>query len=337
MGEFLFAGVPDQPYLHKCISGERLISRVISGENELIMKRDKSRDRPVKRWLTLSLIVPKGFGDAISNFLIEQGATGIEEGDEDLGRDRLKAFFLQNGRERRVLRALDRYLKSLQMIDSGISRVRIETASIAEQNWGENWKRYFRPVQVTPRFVVKAPWSSTRLKKDQIPIDITPGMAFGTGTHATTKLCIRALEKRLKKRGLSVLDVGTGSGILSIVAARLGAKEVLGLDTDGVAVEIARENVAQNRVSGIVKIRKGNIGKIREKSDVVVANIDVRSLRKMRKPLLRHLKRQGFLILSGILEGEQDSLRQYYLETRLLKRMKASQEEEWVCLTFRKK
>jgi ribosomal protein L11 methyltransferase len=301
------------------------------------MKRDKNTNRPVKRWLTLSLIVPKGFGEAISNFLIEQGATGIEERDEDLRRDRLKAFFLQNGRERRVLRALHRYLKSLQMMDPGISRVRIEAASIAEQDWGENWKRYFRPVQVTPRFVVKPPWSSTRLKKDQIPIDITPGMAFGTGTHATTKLCIRALEKRLNDRGLSVLDVGTGSGILSIVAARLGVKEVLGLDTDGVAVEMARENVEQNRVSDVVKIRKGSIGKIRKNFDVVVANIDVRSLRKLRRPLLRHLKRQGVLILSGILEEEKESLQQYYLETGLLRWMKASQEEEWVCLTFRKK
>ena len=91
--------------------------------------------------------------------------------------------------------------------------------------------------------MVKPPWSRVRLKRGQIPIDITPGMAFGTGTHATTILCIQALEERLERKVQSVLDVGTGSGILSIIAAKLGAKEVWGIDIDGVAVENARENV----------------------------------------------------------------------------------------------
>ena len=100
---------------------------------------------------------------------------------------------------------------------------------------------------MTSRLVVKPPWSKIRLKKNQIPIDIYPGMAFGTGTHATTKLCMRALERSLRRKGLSVLDVGTGSGILSIAAAQLGAGEVWGLDIDGEAVENARENVERNQ------------------------------------------------------------------------------------------
>ena len=163
--------------------------------------------------------------------------------DEDLRWKRLRTYFLQNGKEKRVLHALHRYLKSLRKIYPEIPHTQIKTASLPEQDWGENWKRFFKPVQVTSRFVVKPPWSKARLKRGQIPININPGMAFGTGTHATTKLCIRALEERLKRKGLSVLDVGTGSGILSIVAAKLGAKEVWGIDIDGVAVEIARENV----------------------------------------------------------------------------------------------
>jgi ribosomal protein L11 methyltransferase len=162
-------------------------------------------------------------------------------------------------------------------------------------------------------------------------------MAFGTGTHATTILCIQALEERLQKRGLSVLDVGTGSGILSIIAAKLGAREVWGVDIDGVAVENARENVEKNHVSDIVKIRKGSIGNLQKKFDVVVANIDLKSLRRMRRPLLSHLKNQGFLILSGILEEEKEKLHEYYLETGLLRCIKETQEGEWVCLTFRKK
>jgi ribosomal protein L11 methyltransferase len=209
--------------------------------------------------------------------------------------------------------------------------------TVPEQDWGRNWKRFFKPLRVTTGVVVKPPWSSFRPKKKEISIVINPGMAFGTGTHATTKLCIRALKKGLKKNGLSVLDMGTGSGILSILAARMGAGKVLGVDTDEVAVEVARENVRQNRVSDLVQIRKGSIGHIRRQFDVVVANLDLRGLRRMRQPFLRHLTRRGLLVLSGLLEGEGDRLRQYYMETGLLRWAQSTREGEWVCLTFRKK
>jgi ribosomal protein L11 methyltransferase len=204
-----------------------------------------------------------------------------------------------------VLRALRRYLKSLQAIQPEISQAKIETVTIPEQDWGEKWKRFFKPLQVTSRIVVKPPWSSFRPKKNKISIVINPGMAFGTGTHATTKLCIHALEKGLRKKGLSVLDVGTGSGILSILAGRMGAGEVLGVDTDEVAVE--------------------------------VANLDLKGLRRMRQSLLRRLKRKGLLVLSGLLEGEGNRLRQYYMETGHWRWAQSTREGEWACLTFRKK
>ena len=292
---------------------------------------------PMKRWWVVELFIPKEFGDAVSNFLIEQGATGIEEIDGDLKWEMLRTYFPQDGKEKRIFHALHHYLRSLKKIAPETSRSQIKTASIPEQDWGENWKRFFKPVQVTSKFVVRPPWSKIRLKRGQIAIDITPGMAFGTGTHATTILCIQALEEKLRKRGLSVLDVGTGSGILSITAAKLGAKEVWGIDIDGVAVEIARENVEKNHVSNIVKIRKGSIGVLEKKFDAVVANIDLKSLRRMRRPLLNHLKDQGFLILSGILEEEKERIRQHFMETGFLKLSKVTQEGEWVCLTFKKK
>jgi ribosomal protein L11 methyltransferase len=291
----------------------------------------------MKRWLVLELLIPKEFGEAVSSFLIEKGATGIEELEGDLKCEKLRTYFPQDGKERRILYALRHYLKSLEEIAPEIPRPQIRTASLPEQDWGENWKRFFKPVQVTPRFVVKPPWARVRLKRGQVSIDITPGMAFGTGTHATTILSIRALEESLKKKGFSILDVGTGSGILSIIAAKLGAKEVWGIDIDGVTVENARENVEKNRVSAIVRIKKGSIGGLHKKFDAVVANIDLKSLRRMRKPLLNHLKKRGLLILSGILEQEKERIRLHYLETRLLHWIKTSQEGEWVCLTFKKK
>ena len=291
----------------------------------------------MKRWLVVELYIPKEFGEAVSNFLIEQGASGIEELDGDLKWERLRTYFREDGKERRILQALHRYLNSLRKMTPEIPPAKIKTASIPEENWGENWKRFFKPVQVTPKFVVKPPWSKIRLKRNQIPIEINPGMAFGTGTHPTTILSIQALEERLKRRRLSVLDVGTGSGILSIVAAKLGAKEVWGIDIDRVAVENARENGEKNHVSDVVKIRKGSIGSLHKKFDITVANIDLKRLRRMRKPLLKHLKNKGFLILSGILVEEKERIRLHYLETGLLQWIKATQEGEWACLIFEKK
>jgi len=291
----------------------------------------------MKRWLAITLVIPEGFGDAISNFLIEEGATGVEEVSEDLAWEKLRAYFPQDGKEERVLHRLRRYLQSLQKMAPEIVQAQIETASVPEQGWNESWKRFFKPFQVTSRLVVKPPWSKIRLKKNQIPISIHPGMAFGTGTHATTRLCMKALERSLRRKGFSVLDVGTGSGILSIAAAQLGASEVWGLDIDGVAVESARENVKRNSVSDIVKIRKGRAGDIQKRFDVVVSNIDLKNLKKMKWSLIHHLQDQGFLILSGILEEEGEGLRQHYLETGHFHRAKVTHEEGWACITLRKK
>ncbi len=292
---------------------------------------------PMKYWLAVELNIPREFGEGVSNFLTEQGATGIEELEGDPQYVKLRTYFSQDGREKRILQVLHRYLKSLEKIAPESPPARVKTASIPEKNWGENWKKYFKPVQVTPQFVVKPPWSRVRLKKGQIPIEITPGMAFGTGTHATTILCIQALEERIQKRGLSVLDVGTGSGILSITAAKLGAKEVWGIDTDRVAVENAKENVEKNQASDIVKLKEGSVGGLHKKFDVVVANIDLKHLRRMRRSLLTHLKNRGFLIFSGILAGEEEKIRLHYLETGLLRWIKTTEEKEWACLIFIKK
>jgi len=290
----------------------------------------------MKQWLELSLLIPAESEEAISNFLFEQGTTGIEEVDTDPKWKRLKAYFPEDGRRKRILRALLRYLKSLENIYPDLARSRAEFQSIPEQDWSENWKRFFKPLEVTRRFLVKAPWSSARSKKGQVHIIITPGMAFGTGTHATTKLCIQALEKKLPKKGAAVLDVGTGSGILAIIAAKGGAKEVLGIDVDQVAVDAARENVKMNGVSNVVRIRRAGIGRIPKRFGVVVANIDFRSLRRMRKALIRRVKTGGFLILSGVLKRDEETLRRLYLEPGLLKWLKNIRDGEWSCLTFKK-
>jgi len=291
----------------------------------------------MKRWLVVTLRIPRDFVEGISNFLIEQGATGIEEFEEDLRWERIKTYFLQDGKEKKILHALHRYLKSLEGISPEIFHTPIEAFSIPDQDWSENWKRFFKPLRVGRRLLIKPPWARVRLKKDEILIEITPGMAFGTGTHATTRLCMEALEKRIKSEAQSVLDVGTGSGILAIAAARLGAREVWGVDVDPVAVEIAGKNIKQNRVSEKVRIREGRIGNIRKKFDIIVANLDFKNLWRMRNSLANHLKKKGILILSGILKEEEEKILQRYSEKGLLRWIETEQEDEWACFTFLKK
>ena len=291
----------------------------------------------MNRWLEIDLWVSAGFEEAVSNFVMEQGATGVEEIDEEQGRKGLKTYFPRKGRDQRVLNALQRYLKSLQRLYPGQFHYRVENLTLPDKDWGESWKKFFKPVKVTSHIVVKPPWRSFRLKRGQIPIEITPGLAFGTGTHATTQLCIRTLAKRLRVKGLSVLDVGTGSGILAIIAAKLEASEVWGVDTDDLSVEIAGENVERNNVSHIVRIRLGTVGDVRRTFDVVVANIDLRVLNRMRWPLLHRVKPGGYLVLSGLLAEEEQALRKRYLDTGEFQFKEIKKQGEWACLTLRKK
>jgi len=145
------------------------------------------------------------------------------------------------------------------------------------------------------------------------------------------------LAKRLGVKGLSVLDVGTGSGILAIIAAKLEASEVWGVDTDDLSVEIAGKNVEINKVSHIVRIRLGTVGDVRRTFDVVVANIDLRVLKRMRWPLLRRVKPGGYLVLSGLLAEEGKALRKWYLDAGQFHFKEIKKQGEWACLTLRKK
>ena len=288
-----------------------------------------------KRWLTVDLHIPTCYQDAMISFLIDEGASGIEEVSQDLGWSTLRAYLSQNGQEKKFMLALWRYLRSLRHLDPEAFAFRVDVSSIPEQDWGKNWRKFFRPLHVTPKIIVKPPWSFYRTKRNQIVVEITPGMAFGTGTHATTRLCLRALERCLNKKGLSVLDVGTGSGILSIAAAKLGAEAVWGIDVDDIAIEIAKENVKRNGVAGLVRMHKGSIGNIRRRFDVVVANLDLRGLTRMRWPLFRHLNENGFLILSGMLKEDINRLCDWYLSTGCSQQMKVTEADEWGCIILR--
>ena len=194
---------------------------------------------------------------------------------------------------------------------SGLERLRERTGiayrmvcrKIDEQDWAESWKAYFWPQEITPRLVVKPTWREYAPKNGQIVIEIDPGMAFGTGTHPTTALCAQMIETALKP-GDRMLDVGTGSGILMIIAARLGASRMLGVDNDEVAVETARKNLLLNQIDpGTFEVVQGNlIDGVTGTFDLVTANILSDVIIRLLNDIPRVLAPGGLFVASGIIE-----------------------------------
>ena len=179
----------------------------------------------------------------------------------------------------------------------------VETSLHDDSEWKDNWKEFFKPTKVSKYIVVKPTWEEYEKKTDDEKIlEIDPGMAFGTGTHETTSLCIKALEKYMKQ-GDDVLDVGTGSGILAISAALLGAKDVLGIEIDPVAVDIANENIKLNHVENVARAKYGDLTKgVDYKADIVVANLMADLVMMLSSDVKKHMKPGAKYISSGILD-----------------------------------
>jgi len=176
---------------------------------------------------------------------------------------------------------------------------------VNEEDWANAWKAYFHPFRVGRRLVVVPSWEDYEAKPDDIRLDLDPGMAFGTGTHPTTSLCLEALEEAVRS-GDRVLDVGCGSGILAIAAARLGARPVEAMDIDPVAVQVAGENVARNGVSGCVRLALGELSTVvppgEPRWDVVVSNIIADVIIALVDDVRERLRPGGLWLAGGIIE-----------------------------------
>lgn len=183
------------------------------------------------------------------------------------------------------------------------------TVSVSDDSqWKDKWKEFFHPSRITERLVVKPSWEEYRAEPDDLVIEIDPGMAFGTGTHETTSLCMKLMEKYFGEFGenVKVLDVGCGSGILSIAASLLGAGEVLGVEIDKDAVQVARENVQLNKCDDNVRVIEGDLTKgIDFKGNIIVANLMADLVMMLSKSAREHLEDGGIFISSGILADKE--------------------------------
>ena len=186
---------------------------------------------------------------------------------------------------------------------------RLETQWVAEEDWANAWKQFYTVLHVGERLVVKPRWQDYDPQPGEIVIALDPGMAFGTGTHPTTQLCLEALEQ-LPVAGKRVLDVGTGSSILAIAAAMLGAADVEALDTDSVAVAAARDNVAQAGLAGAITVREGTLPIFGNSAayDIVLANITAQTLISLAPALHAAVAPHGRLLASGIIEQKANDV-----------------------------
>jgi ribosomal protein L11 methyltransferase len=208
----------------------------------------------------------------------------------------------------------------------------IQTQEIDEEDWAESWKAYFRVQGITDRLTVKPTWREYRPSTDEIILEIDPGMAFGTGAHATTAMCLRLIERYVDK-GISFLDIGMGSGILMIAAAKLGAEKLLGVDQDEITLAIADKNLRSNRVPREqYRLRSGNLlDGIDERFDLAVANILVDEILSLLDVINGHLSEMGVFICSGFVQKNRAKILSK-MQDKNLTVLKTLEEEDWVAI-----
>ena len=227
-------------------------------------------------------------------------------------------------------------IRNLTEFGLSIGSGTVELSNVNQEDWESAWKQYFKPVHVTDRIVVKPEWEEYSPQEGEIVIEIDPGMAFGTGTHETTSMCINQIEKNLKE-GDRVIDIGSGSGILSMAAVLLGAEKATGVDLDPVAVRVALENVELNNLQDKIDILHGNLTDvIREKADIVVANIMADIILMLLEDVREFIKDDGLFISSGIIQEKRAAV-----EARLLEKnfsiVEVETKGEWCAITAQKK
>ena len=310
-------------------------------------------------WNEVIIKTPAEAVEAVANLFMDAGAKGTAIEDEwdyillkddgfgQIKEERelpkknhqvdVKAYFLNS----------EAFVDTLKIIQDGIDQIRkidlfpgifeLIINDIKEEDWENSWKEFYHPLRVTRYLTIVPHWVEyTANQVDEKIIRMDPGMAFGTGTHATTKLALQALETVLRGNE-KVMDVGTGSGVLSIAAKALGAKEVLAFDIDEIATKQSKENITFNSYATDIKVSENNLleGLKDVEADVIVANILAEILLKMTKDAWQNLKDGGYFILSGVIQSKRDELveqlkqDQFVLEQELIM-------EDWHCLVCKK-
>jgi ribosomal protein L11 methyltransferase len=285
------------------------------------------------KWAEITVECPPESADAICYALSQVGCGGAAiQGQSPV---RVRGYLPVSDELTMRVDELRRRLFSLA--DAGLPPPLAELTlkTVEDEDWEHAWKQYFKPVRIGRRFIIKPSWEFYSPQTDDLVIELDPGMAFGTGGHPTTRLCLAALEDTVKS-GDIVADIGTGSGILAIGAARLGAARVFATDIDALPCRIARENVERNRLFDTISVLEPPLFNAAAAGcDVVVANIVANTIVELAPTVAPRLKPGGLFIASGIVE-EHAELVSDALKAAQLAPLEVRREEIWVCLIARR-
>ncbi|MBQ8087318.1 MAG: 50S ribosomal protein L11 methyltransferase [Clostridia bacterium] len=312
-------------------------------------------------WMQVTVLTTTQGAELISELLMERGSEGtmIEDRNDVFANQRPEgqwdiideAIAERIGEDVKVTGYYpldERFADTLSEIRAAVERLRAEesdlplgkleivTNDFENENWAESWKKSFQPVRLGAHFVVKPGWAQTELEAGDHVIEIDPGMAFGTGTHETTAMCTALVEKYVQPEQ-TVIDIGTGSGILAIAAAHMGAKRVLATDLDAVAVRVAQENVEINGFANVVETRCGDLLQVvHEAGDVVIANIIADVIIGLAQPVRSVIAPNGVFICSGIAIDRREDVRRALAEADF-DVLEAPVKGEWSAFAARKR
>ncbi len=294
-----------------------------------------------REWLEIRITLPETLQEEAGIFLTAWSGRGVvlEDGEETTGTQRLAAirtyfpaadFTADNRRD--LLQYLDK------LVSLGYRIGELQQRLIEEEDWERAWQVHFKSRRLTGRFVVRPPWEEYTPVADDVVLTIYPGMAFGTGRHPSTWLCLRALEEVAQdwspNPAPQVLDVGTGTGILGLAAAHLGAK-VLAIDLDPEALAAVRENIRLNELQDWVRADDIPLAAIRQQFDLIFANLTAPDLQSLAESLAGRLRPSGQLIISGFLINDLPKLHERFLAQGLT-RLSAHQKDDWVALVLKR-
>lgn len=319
-------------------------------------------------WNEITIHTSEEAVEMISNFLHEAGAGGVsieESGSLNKPRDTsygqwydrplndipegqaiIKGYFAEEVDMDSIRSQIEPRVEQLRTFDIDPGEVKYELKTVNEDDWANAWKQYFKPLRVSDRLTIKPTWEDYEpASEDEKIIELDPGMAFGTGTHPTTSLCLRTLESVIKG-GEEVIDVGTGSGILAIGAVKLGAKHVLALDLDPVAVSSARENTRLNELEERITIKESDLLSVLNASDptlgiqlpvkLVVANILAEIILLFIDDVYKALEPGGTYIASGIWKNKEEVV-ETALKAAGFEIAEIRRDEDWLAFVARKR
>lgn len=297
----------------------------------------------MNNWLKITINLDEVLIEPVSDFLIGVIGAGTEiKAEQHIQYKTLNAYYEKQNPSGEdielILKKVEEHCSELASIFKVLAP-QIQWEILEDQDWGRIWKDHFSPIAITKNLIIAPSWEQYQAKGSEKVIIMDPGMAFGTGHHATTELVLQVMEDVIfSHSGFdSALDVGTGTGVLGMAAALFGVKRVHGIDNDPVAVEVAAENIKKNNLTDVMSVGREDVTEIEDENSLVVANIVHDVLFEMARDLTRLTADYGWLILSGILQGEQEKSIIEVYDKRGFSCTMQKYKEEWVALLFHRR